>query len=73
MKLSLQPQKINKSLWYYEERKGLWFVREVFNERKEWLRTEQFLLPKKGFRLVKKSLKKYFDQAKKEAKKKEKK
>lgn len=42
--LSLEPQNINQSLWYYEEPKGITIVQE-FRLNGDYIKTTQTVIP----------------------------
>ena len=43
-KLSLQPQEITKTMWYYEEKKGIKVIYEIYVNG-VYNRTDQFVIP----------------------------
>lgn len=49
MGLTNEPQDINKQTWYYEEKKGIGVVHEVWIGG-AFIRTEQFTIPWKMIR-----------------------
>lgn len=45
MALSLEPQEISDTAWYYEENGGLLIKYEVRDENGCWISTDQFRIP----------------------------
>lgn len=46
MKLSLKPQTVSDSCWYYEERKGIQIIYEIRDKNTDaYIRTDQILIP----------------------------
>jgi len=46
--LSLNPQNITNTFWYYEEPKGLIIVHEIRQEDNSYMRTDQIIIPWKN-------------------------
>ncbi len=43
--LSLKPQNVSPSCWYYEEKKGINVVYEIRDKNGNYIRTDQFIIP----------------------------
>lgn len=44
-KHSNEPQNIDRTNWYYEERSGVTLIHEVYDENKLYVRTDRIVIP----------------------------
>lgn len=43
--MSLEPQHVSDTTWFYDDKRGLLVVHEFRGPRNEYLRTDQFIIP----------------------------